>query len=141
MPLVRRTRGAQHLFAAPVKSGGQRRECGFLFVETDAAIAFEVQANLDAAGMKTFAPVEFFVRTFEIMPLEAHARATHAAVQMPPAIADRAPRGAFGERGRDIDFSRIAVFDLLFGRFGHGDNVPFSLQRVNNLMAQSTANK
>ena len=101
------------------------------FVETDAAIAFEVQADFDAAGMKTFAPVEFLVR-LEIMPLKAHARATHAAVQMPPAVADRAPRRAFGERGatliRGVDCSRFVVFP-----FWHGDNVPFSWRRANIL--------
>ena len=105
MPLVRRPRGAQRLFAPPVKSGGQRRENGFLLVETDTAFAFEVQADLDAVRMKTPAPIEFLVR-LEVVPLETHARAAHAAVQMPPAVANSAPRRTFGERGRDADFQR-----------------------------------
>ena len=60
VPLLRlRASRVNGLFAAPVKSGRQRRERRFGFVEADAALAFEIQADLDAAGMKTFAPVKF----------------------------------------------------------------------------------
>ena len=97
MPLVRLPHRAQWLFAAPVKSGGQRRERSFLFVEINAAIAFKVQANFNAAGMKTYSPIKFIAR-LKIMPLETHARAMHAAVQMPPAVANRAPCRTFGEQ-------------------------------------------
>ena len=90
--------------------------------------------------MKTLAPVEFCTG-LEIVPFEAHARAAHAAVQMPPAVTDRAPCRAFGERGRDGGFTRVAVFNLPFGRFRHGDNVPRYGRRANNLVAQATANK
>ena len=140
MALVRRARCGQNLFAAPVKSGSQRREHSLGFVVADAAFAFEVQADLDAAGMETFAPVEFRVR-LEIVPLETHARAAHAAVQMPPAVADASPQGAFGERGRGGGFARCAVFNYSFCRFGHGDNVPSSARRANHLVSQSIANK
>ena len=124
MPLLRLPRRAQRLFAAPVKADGQRRERSFLAVEGDAAVAGEIQADLDAARMKTFAPVKFRVR-LEVVPLETHACPAHAAVQMPPALANRSPRRAFGEHGSNGEFHSIAGFGGLFDRFRHGHNVPF----------------
>ena len=132
VPLIRLPGRAQQLFAAPVKAGGQRRERNFLAVEGDVPVAGKVQADLDAAGMKTFAPVKFRVR-FEIVPLEAHARAAHAAVQMPPAVANRMPRRTFGERRRHGEFRRIGGFRPLFDRFRHDHNVPFLAPRANIL--------
>ncbi len=72
MPLLRLPRRAQRLFATPVEADGQRRKGNFLAVEGDAAVAGEIQADLDAAGVKTFAPVKFRVR-LEVVPLETHA--------------------------------------------------------------------
>ena len=74
MLLIRLPRGGQSFFAAPIKPDGQRRECGFVIVDADAAVAFEIQADLDAAGMKTFTPIKFLTH-LEVVPLEAQARA------------------------------------------------------------------
>ena len=136
VPLVGRPRGGKFLFAAPVKAGGQRRKHGLGFVAVDTALAFEIQADLDAAGMKTFAPVKFRVR-LEVVPLEAHARAAHTAVEMPPALANRAPHRAFGERGRDGGVTGFAIYNRSLGRFRHGDNVPVFSLRANFLCCKS----
>src|SRR5208337_1593575 len=85
MPLLRLPRGPQGLFAAPVKSNRQRRKHRLALVVRDPSVAFEIQADLDAAGMKTPAPVKFHIR-FEVMPLKARAPVRQTAVQMPPAI-------------------------------------------------------
>ena len=100
----------QRLFSAPVKSGRQRNEHRLAAVECDLSVAFEIQADFDAAGMKTSAPVKC-PAGFEVMPLKTHTAAMHTAVQMPPAIANRAPHRTFGERGHDTGFGAAAGFD------------------------------
>jgi len=123
MALFRLPRRAQWLVAAPVEADRQWRKRNFPAVEGDAAIAREVQANLDAAGMKTSAPVKFRVR-LEVVPLETHARSAHTAVQMPPAFTNRRPRRAFGEHKCGRKFRRFAGFNRLFDWFWHVNNVP-----------------
>ena len=105
--LPRRT---QRLFSAPVKSGRQRSEHRFAMVERNMPAAFEIQADFDAAGMKTSAPVKC-PAGFEVMPLKTHSAAMHTAVQMPPAVANRAPHRTFGERRHDTGFGAAAGFD------------------------------
>ena len=139
MPLVRLPRRAQRLFPAPVKSGGQRRERGFAAVESDPPVAFEIQADFDAAGMKAFAPIEFLAR-LEVVPLETHARAAHAAVQMPPAVANRAPRRTFGEHGRDADFGFPAHFGEPSGNRRHGQQCAMFFRTWQYLVVNSAKN-
>ena len=125
MSLVRLPRRAQRLFAAPVKADGQRRERSLLAVESDAAIAGQIQADFDAARMKTFAPVKFRVR-LEVVPFKTHARPAHAAVQMPPTFANGSPRRPFGERRSSGEFRQYRRRSTgLFDRFRHVHNVPF----------------
>ena len=100
MPLVRRPDGAQRLFALSVKSAAQGNKNSFLLVETDTAFPFKVQADFNAVRMKTTAPIEFLM-CFEVVPLETHARAAHAAMQMPPTVANRTPHRTFRERRHD----------------------------------------
>ena len=128
--LVCLARRAQRLLAAPVKPGSQRRENNFIFVQRDFSAAFEIQADFDAARMKGFSPVEFAAGSFEVVPFEARARVRHAAMQMPPALANRAPRRAFAKCGHAAVFSVVAIFNLPPARFWHGDNVPFFHQRA-----------
>jgi len=130
MLLIRLPRGGQSFFAASIKPDGQRRECGFVIVDGDAAVAFAIQADFDAAGMKTFTPIKFLTHR-EVVPLEAQARAGYAAVQMPPTITDGMPRRAFGERTRDAKFSRAVDFDLTLCGSRHGDNVAGCTRRAN----------
>ena len=66
-------------------------------MEAHPAVAFPIQADFDTAGMKAFTPIEFF-RHRKVMPLEAQPGATHAAMQMAPAVPDRMPDRTFGER-------------------------------------------
>ena len=70
-------------------------------------MAGQVQADFNAAGMKTFAPVESLVR-FKVVPFKAHAGVIHIAVQMPPAVANRAPRRVFGEHRGHADLGLLA---------------------------------
>jgi hypothetical protein len=136
MPLIGRARRAQNLFAAPVKPDRQRRERHFIFAERDPAVAFKIQANLDAARMKRFSPIKLRAGSFEIVPLEARARMCDAAVQMPPAIADRAPERTLGKRGKIF---RVTALDLFSGRFGHDAILSYRWPPVNNVVVPSLA--
>ena len=108
MPLVCRPHGAQRLFALSVKSAAQGNKNSFLLVETDTAFPFEVQADFNTVRMKTAAPIKFLV-CFEVVPFKTDPHAAHAAVQMPPSIANSAPNRAFRERNHDAIFSGVAV--------------------------------
>ena len=147
MLLIRLPRGGQNFFAASIEPDCQWRECGFVIVDGHAAVAFAIQADFDAAGMKTFTPIKFLAYR-EVMPLEAQARAGYAAVQMPPTVTDRMPCRAFGERRRDAKFGFVVDFDLTLSGSRHGDNVPSCARRANiflpkvlNCSTQLTANK
>jgi hypothetical protein len=147
MLLICLARGRQSFCAAPIEPDCQRRECGFVIVDGDPAVAFTIQANFDAAGMKTFTPIKFLAYR-KVVPLEAQARAGYAAVQMPPTVTDRMPCRAFGERRRDAKFGFVVDFDLTLSGSRHGDNVPSCARRANiflpkvlNCSTQLTANK
>jgi len=71
------------------------------------------------------------------MPFKTNTRAAHAAVQVPPAVADRAPHRAFRERGHAGTFT----FDLPFCGFRHDDNLPVFMRRANKCSPQATAKK
>ncbi|MEI9962316.1 MAG: hypothetical protein WDM76_14630 [Limisphaerales bacterium] len=58
------------------------------------------------------------------MPFKADPCPAHAAVQMPPAIADGAPRRTLGEGRSFVDL----CFGMLFGWFGHGNSVPYFMR-------------
>ena len=92
-------------------------------LKADSAVAFAIQADLDAAGMKAFTPIEFLTHR-EVMPLEAQSRAAHAAVQMAPAVPDRMPGRTFGERRHWFGSVRLLTSIGSLGRSRHGDNVP-----------------
>src|SRR3984893_13471585 len=96
MLLIRLTRGGQRLITSSVKPDRQRSERGLALVQGDASVAFAVEADFNAAGMKAFSPIEFFTHR-EVMPLETEPRVAHAAVQMMPALPDRVPDRAFGK--------------------------------------------
>jgi hypothetical protein len=147
MLLIRLPRGGQSFCAAPVKPDCQWRECGLVIVDGDAAVAFAIQADFDAAGMKTFTPIKFLTHR-EVVPLEAQAHAGYAAVQMPPTITDGMPSRAFGEGRHDAEFGRAVDFDLTLCGSRHGDNVPSCARRANIFLptalkcsTQLTANK
>jgi hypothetical protein len=139
MPLVRLPCRAQWLFAAPVKSSGQWCERGFIFIESNLPIAFEIQADFDAAGMKTLALIEFPVR-LEVVPLKTHACAAHAAMQMPPTIANRAPHRSFCERRRDLAVGRLDGFSKLLWKRRHGRQCAISFASGNRLVIRTAKN-
>lgn len=92
----------------------------------DLAVAGDIQADLNATGMKTPAPIQFRVG-LEIVPFKADAGSLHAAVQMAPAIANGHPGGTLGKDD-----------DIFFGEsFGGGAHllisVPAFLNRANFL--------
>src|SRR6266576_2002207 len=87
-------RRAHRGVAAPIKTCRQRCEHLLASIDAHLPVAGQIQTHFHAAGMKTFAPVEFAVG-LEVVPLETRTRAAETAVQMLPAGADRAPRGAF----------------------------------------------
>jgi hypothetical protein len=147
MLLIRLPRGGQNFFAASIEPDCQWRECGFVIVDGHAAVAFAIQADFDAAGMKAFTPIKFLAHR-EVVPLEAQARTGYAAVQMPPTITDGMPSRAFAERRRDAKFGRVVDFDLMLSGSRHGDNVPSCARRANIFLravlkcsTQVTANK
>ena len=90
-------------------------------MEAHPAVAFPIQADFDTAGMKAFTPIEFF-RHRKVMPLEAQPGATHAAMQMAPAVPDRMPDRTFGERRQLV--SLVVDFDWSHGKPRHADNLP-----------------
>jgi hypothetical protein len=130
MPLARRACRPQGLLPPPVKSRRQPPEYGVRPVETDSPLPFQVQADFNGAGMKTSSPIKLRAR-LEIMPLEADPGAEHAAMQMPPPLADLPPRRNFCEYRRDIKFNDVARVNFFSGCLRHGDNVPHYAKLVN----------
>jgi len=121
MLLLRLTRRGQRFIAAPIKTDGQRCEGGPTFMEAHSTVAFAIQADFDTAGMKAITPIEFLSHR-KVMPLEAQSSATHAAMQVAPAVSDRMPDRPFGERRQMVGL--VVDFDWSLGRLRHADNVP-----------------
>src|SRR5450756_1043395 len=97
--LVGRTPGIQRFILAVVKRRRSRGELGTAVFPLHKTVAVEVQAQLDAAGMKAGAPVKFALRK-KIMPLDAVTCALKTAVERLPALAHITPCPGLGERGR-----------------------------------------
>src|SRR5262252_2377057 len=101
--LIRLPRGSQSVLATSVKSDTHRREQNFAVVKGDASVSLAIQADLNAAGVKTPTPIQFLTHR-EVVPLEAHSHTAYAAVQMPPTLTGGTPERALGENGFDGDF-------------------------------------
>ena len=112
MSLVGLPRCVQRLLCPAVEPNGHGRECRFHPAGVDFSIAFQVQANLDGAGMKTLAPIERRVR-LEVVPFKAHAGTEDAAVERHPARAELPPGRALGKYRR---------LGSLFLSYGHDIN-------------------
>src|SRR6185503_21146348 len=96
-------------FLAMIKPGGVGRELRATAVSFHKTVSIQVQAQLDAARMKTRRPIKLAPGE-EVVPFQAVTHAAKAAEQRLPAGAHVAPGGAFGKRNaRGRPFGRSFV--------------------------------
>ena len=94
--LARRALRRQRFIRAMIKARRVRRELGPPAAAFHEAVAVQIQAQLDAARMKTRRPVELALRQ-KVMPLDAVTHAAKTAEDRLPARAHVAPRAGFGK--------------------------------------------
>jgi hypothetical protein len=90
MSLGRGTFGGQRFTGAMIKAHGARREFRARPVALNEAVAFQVQAKLDAARVKTRGPIQFVARK-KIVPLDAESESVKISKQRLPSAPDISP--------------------------------------------------
>src|SRR5690348_2285748 len=97
MLLARAARCNQRRLSLKVKREHSRQQINRLLSIGQFSTALQIQAQLNAAGMKTSRPIKLLFRR-ELVPLEAEPQVLIVAKQRPPARADSIPCRRFRKR-------------------------------------------